>query len=66
MIKQIIFDLDDTLCDYRKATEDAKSSIKVVLDEILLYHKGSTIAFAVRSVDLLDCDMRKLTNQATE
>ena len=32
MIKQIIFDLDDTLCDYRKATEDAKSPINEVLD----------------------------------
>ena len=32
MIKHIIFDLDDTLCDYRKATENAKSPINEVLD----------------------------------
>ena len=32
MIKHIIFDLDDTLCDYRKATENAKSPINKVLD----------------------------------
>ena len=32
MIKHIIFDLDDTLCDYRKATENAKPPINEVLD----------------------------------
>ena len=32
MIKHIIFDLDDTLCDYRKATENARSPINEVLD----------------------------------
>ena len=32
MIRHIIFDLDDTLCDYRKATENAKSPINEVLD----------------------------------
>ena len=32
MIKHIIFDLDDTLCDYRKATENVKSPINEVLD----------------------------------
>ena len=32
MIKHIIFDLDDTLCAYRKATENAKSPINEVLD----------------------------------
>ena len=32
MIKHIIFDLDDTLCDYRKATENAKAPINEVLD----------------------------------
>ena len=31
MIKHIIFDLDDTLCDYRKATENAKFPINKVL-----------------------------------
>ena len=32
MIKHIIFDLDDTLCDYRKATENARSRINEVLN----------------------------------
>ena len=32
MIKNIIFDLDDTLCDYRKARENAKSRINEVLN----------------------------------
>ena len=32
MIKHIIFDLDDTLCDYRKARENAKSRINEVLN----------------------------------
>ncbi len=32
MIKHIIFDLDDTLCDYQKATQNAKSPINEVLD----------------------------------
>ena len=31
MIKHIIFDLDDTLCDYRKAKENAKPHINEVL-----------------------------------
>lgn len=31
MIKHIIFDLDDTLCDYRKARENAKAPINEVL-----------------------------------
>ena len=31
MIKHIIFDLDDTLCDYQKAKENAKSHINEVL-----------------------------------
>lgn len=31
MVKHIIFDLDDTLCDYRKAAENAKSPINEVL-----------------------------------
>ena len=32
MIKHIIFDLDDTLCDYQRARENAKSPINEVLD----------------------------------
>ena len=31
MIKHIIFDLDDTLCDYQKAKENAKSHINIIL-----------------------------------
>ncbi len=32
MIKHIIFDLDDTLCDYRKAKENARPHINEVLN----------------------------------
>ena len=32
MVKHIIFDLDDTLCDYRKARQNAKSPINAVLN----------------------------------
>ena len=31
MIKHIIFDLDDTLCDYQKAKENARLHINEVL-----------------------------------
>ena len=34
MIKHIIFDLDDTLCDYQKAKENAKSYINIILKTI--------------------------------
>ena len=41
MIKHIIFDLDDTLCDYRKARENAKSPI----NEVLNVHEIGTDVF---------------------
>ena len=53
MIKHIIFDLDDTLCDYRKATENAKSPINEVLNDILMYH------------NLVDCGMCMNANDHT-
>ncbi len=41
MIRHIIFDLDDTLCDYRKARENAKSPI----NEVLNVHEIGTDVF---------------------
>ena len=59
MIKHIIFDLDDTLCDYRKARENAKSRI----NEVLNAHEIGTDVFWKRFNQVESVLFRQFANR---